>query len=301
MAYHQLTSVVDLNLTEDMANYQLSRGFVSVGFYVNMESRRSIVHRHPFYEYILVRKGSPVYQANGSRFSLGPDEMLLIAPGVPHAMSCREGDTSYERTILQINAAFLDRVMGECGMTGRVRAIPLLYRVPAEGVQRWGIQAMLERIGNAVSIADAALREKLIECQVMELLLILEHIGQTFRAETPHPASALVANVTAYMQAHFRDPELTVAGIADTAYVSREHLSRVFRKYTGGSVSHYLTGLRMMEFRSGLLEGKSIRNACMESGFSDYSSFVKSFRKLYGVTPMEYRDQLRGALGSIPG
>ena len=34
----------------------------------------------------------------------------------------------------------------------------------------------------------------------------------------------------------------------------------------------------------------------LESGFSDYSSFVKSFRKLYGISPAQYREQLRSAM-----
>ncbi|HIZ48397.1 MAG TPA: AraC family transcriptional regulator [Candidatus Gemmiger excrementavium] len=33
-----------------------------------------------------------------------------------------------------------------------------------------------------------------------------------------------------------------------------------------------------------------------ENGFSNYSSFSKIFRKLYGVTPAEYRAQLRSAI-----
>ena len=48
------------------------------------------------------------------------------------------------------------------------------------------------------------------------------------------------------------------------------------------------------------MTGKSVLSACMESGFSDYSSFVKSFRKLYGITPMEYREQLKNAMNRAP-
>jgi AraC-like DNA-binding protein len=52
----------------------------------------------------------------------------------------------------------------------------------------------------------------------------------------------------------------------------------------------------MQEFRYGLVTGKSVLSACLESGFSDYSSFVKSFRKLYGISPAQYREQLRCAM-----
>ena len=73
-----------------------------------------------------------------------------------------------------------------------------------------------------------------------------------------------------------------------------------FKNYTGESVSHYITDLRMQEFRYALLRGTSVLAACLESGFSDYSSFVKTFRKLYGITPVEYREQLRNAMNRIP-
>ena len=42
-----------------------------------------------------------------------------------------------------------------------------------------------------------------------------------------------------------------------------------------------------------LEEGVSVLNACTESGFPDYSSFLKTFRRLYGITPAAYRAQHR--------
>lgn len=301
MAYHRMESIVDQHLTEDMANYQLSRGSVSVGYYVNVETRRSIVHSHPYYEYILVRKGTPEYQANGSRFSLRPDELLLIAPRVPHAMFCRSEETSYERVILQINADFMKQALDGCGLRERFLDMPPLYIVRTEAVYHWGIPALLERFNTSAAIEDAALRESLYRSQLMELMLIIESIGRTFHSKAPRATSSLIAEVTAFIQEHYRESELNVAQIAQRFFVSREHLSRTFREYTGESISGYLTDLRMQAFRGGLLEEKKILNACLESGFSDYSSFVKSFRKLYGVTPMEYREQLRAAVGQLPG
>ena len=56
---------------------------------------------------------------------------------------------------------------------------------------------------------------------------------------------------------------------------------------------NYLTYLRMQHCRKALEEGVSVLNACTESGFPDYSSFLKTFRRLYGITPAEYRAQNR--------
>ena len=51
------------------------------------------------------------------------------------------------------------------------------------------------------------------------------------------------------------------------------------------STHNYLIYLRMQHCRKALEEGVSVLNACTESGFPDYSSFLKTFRRLYSITP----------------
>ena len=289
MAYHRVQSVVDQHLTQDMANYQLSRNLVSVGYYVNVQTRSSIAHSHPYYELILVRRGICEYHSSGKRFLLRPDELLFIAPGTVHTMICPEESSSYERLILQVNADFMTQVLDFC-LPGRSTPPPL-YILRAEDVCRWGLRELIE---------NTALREQLYRCQIGELMLTIEHASRSSQPVPPSASSALISGVTAFILEHFRDPELSVAGIAQQFYVSREHLSRTFKTYTGESISHYITDLRMQEFRYGLVTGKSVLDACLESGFSDYSSFVKSFRKLYGISPAEYREQLKKAMNRAP-
>ena len=83
------------------------------------------------------------------------------------------------------------------------------------------------------------------------------------------------------------------AQLAQELYASREHLSRAFKECTMESIHNYLTYLRMQHCRKALEEGVSVLNACTESGFPDYSSFLKTFRRLYSITPAEYRAQHR--------
>ena len=298
MAYHRVESIVDQHLTQDMANYQLSRSLLSVGYYVNVEMRSSIAHSHPYYEFILVRKGVCEYHANGGSFSLHPDEMVILAPGTVHTALCPADAQSYERLILQVDADFMEQVLR--AYVPNVRPAPPLYILRAEAVCRWGIRELIERINASASVSDADFREQLYRCQLGELMLLTAHIARTTRAIVPSASSALLSDVTAYIQQHFREPELSVASVAQQFYISREHLSRVFKSQTGESISHYVTDLRMQEFRYGLMMGKNVLPACLESGFSDYSSFVKSFRKLYGITPAEYREQLRSAMKQSP-
>ena len=49
----------------------------------------------------------------------------------------------------------------------------------------------------------------------------------------------------------------------------------------------------MQHCRKALEEGGSVLNACTESGFPDYSSFLTTIPRLNGITPAEYRAQHR--------
>ena len=37
-----------------------------------------------------------------------------------------------------------------------------------------------------------------------------------------------------------------------------------------------------------LLEGELVMNACMHCGFSDYSNFLKAFKREFGRSPREF-------------
>ena len=291
---------MDQHLTQDTANFQLSRNLVSVGYYVNVLTRSSIAHSHPYFEFILVRRGICEYLSGGKRFLLHPDEMLLISPGTVHTMICPSDSSSYERLILQVDAEFMVQVLNDCMLQERTNRFPSLYILRAEDVCRWGLRELLERINATASVTDSGLRDQLYRCQIGELMLTIEHVAGTSQSVAPNASSALISGVTAYILERFRDPELNVASIAQQFYVSREHLSRSFKSYTNESIRHYITDLRMQEFRYGLVTGKSVLDACLASGFSDYSSFVKSFRNLYGITPTEYREQLKKAINRTP-
>ena len=109
-----------------------------------------------------------------------------------------------------------------------------------------------------------------------------------------HPVAPVYwLRAVAYLQTYYQNSTLTTAQLAQELYASREHLFRAFKECTMESIHNYLTYLRMQHCRKALEEGVSVLNACAESGFPDYSSFLKTFRCLYGITTAGYRAQHR--------
>lgn len=83
---------------------------------------------------------------------------------------------------------------------------------------------------------------------------------------------------------------LTLEDVARQVYLSPFYLSHLFREELGITFIEYLTRVRMEEARKLLRGGgETIANVAARVGYEDASYFSKVFRKMYGVTPRQYR------------
>ena len=102
-----------------------------------------------------------------------------------------------------------------------------------------------------------------------------------------------------FCREHFREP-LGIKQIAHEAGVSREHFSRIFRDHTGQSPGAFLRGLRIDEAATLLRETSlPLREIAMRSGFYSSQHLMRTFQRLHGINPSEYRrskekDKTRG-------
>ena len=86
------------------------------------------------------------------------------------------------------------------------------------------------------------------------------------------------------------DRQLSLNEIAQSINVSPWHLCRLFKMGTGTSVNQYLLGLRMQKAKE-LLETTCLRvkEIMNQVGIRDESHFARTFKKLYRVSPSQYR------------
>lgn len=93
-----------------------------------------------------------------------------------------------------------------------------------------------------------------------------------------------------YLENNYAQP-LTLDALADFAGLSKYHLSREFKKFTGYSPYAYLTELRFDRAKSMLLQTSfpSYQIARL-TGFRDESNFIKLFKQRTEMTPGEFRN-----------
>lgn len=288
--HHKLTHIVDSLLTQREATQQLSVP-ISITWYTNRTNTQSILHSHPYYELILPVNGDVMYSINGSLIHLHVGELIILPAEVFHYGKYDISDNISERLLAQIDQTLWDSMSYELSFSelSRLRA-PIVLN--SRAVSDWGIRSLFERMDLLRNVNDENNRDKLCKAMLSTLMVYLMENLHSQDSNQPL-GNRIVEQAIRYIQEQFTDSALTVAHIANHTYTSREHLSRLFKRYTMESIHRYITELRMQYFHQQLREGKSIMDSCINSGFSDYSSFTRSFRRIHGMSPSQYLKSLK--------
>lgn len=98
-----------------------------------------------------------------------------------------------------------------------------------------------------------------------------------------------LTEVQAHIDRHFQDP-ISLETVAQHFFVSKEHLSRTFKAFTGENVSDYIIRRRMEKARELIVEHRlEIKHVAQMTGYADIAYFYRVFKKHFGLTPGELR------------
>ena len=117
---------------------------------------------------------------------------------------------------------------------------------------------------------------------------ICRHVGE-YKSNNNEPP-VVVKEVVRFIEENYKDSNLAIATIADYFNLNPDYLSRIFKRYTGESMLHYINRLRVNMAKKLLKEtNMGINDIMTESGFTNSSSFFRIFKKREGITPNQYR------------
>jgi len=95
--------------------------------------------------------------------------------------------------------------------------------------------------------------------------------------------------VQEYLQENYRKT-VTLDALSQQFNISKFHLQRSFRRYTGLSPSEYQQQLRLTKSKELLRSTNFSINLIADSvGFESASAFISAFKKQEGITPLKYR------------
>lgn len=100
-----------------------------------------------------------------------------------------------------------------------------------------------------------------------------------------------LAEIMTYIEAHYQE-KLSLAGIAETFYMSKNYLCYYFKRHMGVNFVDYLSSLRIDKAKALLVSSMTLDEIAEKTGFSDTSYFIKVFKKYEGISPGAYRNSI---------
>lgn len=102
-------------------------------------------------------------------------------------------------------------------------------------------------------------------------------------------ANEQIQKVIEYIIQNFRN-EITLSETADFFSISQSNLSKKFKAFTGYRFKEYVIDLKTHAAADALINTNlSITDIALQCGFSDSNSFGDTFKRIYRVSPSEYR------------
>ena len=85
---------------------------------------------------------------------------------------------------------------------------------------------------------------------------------------------------------------LSIDQLGQVFELSRSALMHDFKDYTGMSIYQYILTRRILLAQELIKDGAKPRQACLQSGFTDYASFYRVFKARTGKSPNQYGKSL---------
>lgn len=253
-------------------------------------------HYHDFNKIIVFISGSVTYLIEGKAYKLKPWDILLVGSNEIHKPLI-DPDGVYERIVIWVNTGFIVRHNNPgcnlltCFELAQKQRQNLIRLGPGELLQLKSVLPQLEEACATNAFGSQILSNALFMQLIVFLnrrYLGLQRAGQQEDVEYDEQISAIIN----YINGNLTE-DLSVERLASLFFLSKYYLMHRFKAQTGFTLHRYILQKRLMMANTFLKQGEPATEACARCGFGDYSSFVRAFKKMFGLAPKKHLKLLR--------
>ncbi|MBY5893322.1 helix-turn-helix domain-containing protein [Rhizobium ruizarguesonis] len=252
-------------------------------------------HWHAQVEVNYVMRGTVHYRMSDHEFRLNAGEMCLFWGGQPHQMDESSDDSLYAGAHLPLVYFFRLRLpisVSSRLMKGETLLTSATDTADSENFTRWFRYANSGDPAKAQHAVDELLLR--IERIALEPYSMTSQAAINLDGDHPYPhSSRSVARMCDFIAANFLH-DIDSVDIARAADLHPKYAMNLFKRSTGMTLSKYVTLLRLSRAQAMLMsEGANVLQVAMDSGFGSISAFNKSFRHIAGMSPSDFRRDIR--------
>ncbi len=248
-------------------------------------------HYHDFNKIVITLSGNVTYFVEGKSYKLKPWDILLVNNHDVHKPVI-DPNHLYDRIIIWVDSSFLKKFSHpDCDLTTCFRLADKksfnLVRLDKALQER--LQYILTHLEQAL-ISEEFGSPLLAQSLFLEFLIYLNriHLTNTYIYDpNSMEYDKQIVDIIAYIKKNI-GKDLSVDTLANHFFLSKHYLMHKFKTKTGYTLHNYILNRRLFKATELIREGMSISSAASYCGFSDYSTFLRAFKKQYHCSPREF-------------
>jgi AraC-like DNA-binding protein len=249
-------------------------------------------HHHPECELTWIARGSGTRFVGDDLRAFDSGDLVLLGPDLPHSWwSSEPTDTQQEAFCVQFGIETVTELVGGRPDESSLRGLLEESRFGLEFAPEVaaGVGASLRRMEDAGGLGRFGL---LLEC----LDLLARSTRRTRLCSEPRTGavetSARIDAACQYVVEHLDEP-IRQPDVAAVVGMSPVPFARFFRKHSGQTLTSYIQHSRIGRACALLRDTHdSVLAIAYASGFQNLSNFNRTFKRLRGITPREYRARI---------
>lgn len=264
-------------------------------FHLKDTSRKEFhYHYHDFHKILILLSGDVTYCIEGHTYDLRPNDIVLVNAGEVHKPIIHS-DAPYERIIIYVSPDFLNEYRDEDNDLSLC-----LRQALAEQSHVLRLHSSLSgKLGSAIRELDRSLQDEDYANALHHHVLFLEFMIQLNRAALHNhiefigdsTSNEKILSILAYLNEHLTE-DISIDDLCAHFFLSRYYLMHTFKEQTGYTIGNYLSTKRLILAKELIASGTPITEVCYACGFRNYSTFSRAYKKSFGESPRDYRQNL---------
>ena len=271
----------------DYSQYNLEKtGYLKEDFrlfHINDQTKKDFsYHYHDFHKIIVFISGKVTYHIEGKAYHLKPRDILLVSQGAIHKPEI-DPSVPYERYIFWIRDDLSCQELNTCFQKANDRSFNL---VRADSALQERLKDLLPEIEQTLQnkhFGDTVLRNALFTQFMIYINRIFLRTSSSPDKKT-YSSDTQVEQLLKYINRNLSE-NLSIDQLANRFFFSKYHMMRKFKIETGYTIHNYITSKRLLMARSLISQGMPVMKAAQASGFHDYTTFVRAYKKQFGKAP----------------
>ena len=245
-------------------------------------------HYHEFDKIVIFLSGKVNYIVEGVSYNLEPWDIVLVSHHLIHK-AVIDRSIPYERVILYLDTGFVEanssprESLMTCFKAADKRSF---YLMRAGEEDCLPLQSDLQRLEEALQ-SDEFAADILARTLFLQVMIRINRImckDETEKIPSAYEYDPAIAETLSYINDNLSE-NLNVESLASRCYISKYHFMRKFKEVTGYTVHSYICQKRLIMAVGLIRSGIPATKAAPMSGFQDYSTFIRAFKKMFHTSP----------------